>query len=99
MKLEQVRQYTPQIFQIAQRHGIAAISVFGSVARGESTASSDIDFLVDMQEGASLFGVGGFIHETSKLLGMTVDAIPRCALASVDDQAFADRIQKEAVRL
>jgi len=36
------------------------IFVFGSVVREESTPQSDVDFLVEMQDGASLFGIAGF---------------------------------------
>jgi len=60
MNFEQVRQFSPQLIQIARKYGISAIYVFGSVARGENTAHSNVDFLVEMQEGASLFGVAGF---------------------------------------
>ncbi|MEE4195462.1 MAG: nucleotidyltransferase domain-containing protein [Anaerolineae bacterium] len=99
MKLDQIKKFTPQLHQIASQYGIVSIAVFGSVARGESTASSDVDFLVDMQEGASLFGVGGFIYDVSKLLGVSVDAVPRSTLASIRDQDFAHRIQEESVTL
>jgi predicted nucleotidyltransferase len=37
--------------QIARRYGVAAIRVFGSVARGEATPASDIDLLVSFEEG------------------------------------------------
>ena len=99
MKLEQLQKLTPELFQIARKHGIAAISVFGSVARGESTSTSDVDFLLDMQEGASLFGVGGFIYDSSRLLGIPVDAVPRSTLEQVSDRDFVQRIQQEAVKL
>lgn len=99
MKLEQVRKFTPQLHQIAHQYGIISIAVFGSVARGESTSSSDIDFLLDMQEDASLFGVGGFIYDASRLLGVSVDAVPRSTLAIIKDQDFVHRIQEESIPL
>jgi predicted nucleotidyltransferase len=43
-----------QILQIAARHGARKVRVFGSVARGTARRGSDIDFLVDMEEGRSL---------------------------------------------
>ena len=33
---------------IAQRYNIAALYLFGSYARGEATAQSDLDFRVDL---------------------------------------------------
>ncbi len=99
MNFDQIRQYTPQLLKIAKKHGIAKIYVFGSVVRGEATALSDVDFLVEMQEGASLFGVGGFSYETEKLLGVPVDVVPLSALPQVKDQEFIINIQREAVPL
>jgi hypothetical protein len=99
MDFEQVRQFSPQLKKIANKHGISTIYVFGSVARGDNTAQSDVDFLVEMQEGASLFGVAGFCYESEELLGIPVDVIPLSALPQVKDQEFAKNIQREAVAL
>ena len=99
MNYEQVQQFSPQLIQIARKYGISAIYVFGSVARGENTAHSDVDFLVEMQEGASLFGVAGFSYESEELLGVPVDVIPLSALPQVKDQKFVLNVQKEAIPL
>jgi predicted nucleotidyltransferase len=72
---------------------------FGSVARGESTAQSDVDLLVEMETGASLFGVAGFNFEIEKLPGVQVDVVPMSVLPQVGDLEFVKRIQKEAVSL
>lgn len=99
MNFDQIRKFAPQIVKIAQKHGIIKIYVFGSVARGDTSPKSDVDFLVEMQEGASLFGVAGFSYETEKLLGLPVDVVPLSALAQVKDQDFVRNIQREAVLL
>ncbi|MDZ4159690.1 MAG: nucleotidyltransferase family protein [Anaerolineaceae bacterium] len=99
MNFDQIRQFAPQIMQIAQKHGISRIYVFGSVVRGENTSQSDVDFLVEMQEGASLFGVAGFSYETEKLLGIPVDVVPVSVLPQVKDREFVINIQREAILL
>jgi len=99
MTLEQLRKFTPQLMRLAQKHGIAQVFVFGSVARGETTAASDVDLLVQMQAGASLFGVAGFCYEAEQLLGVRVDVVPTSVLPGVSDREFAARIQREAVGL
>jgi uncharacterized protein len=99
MKLKQIQQFSPQLQAIAQKHGIAKLYVFGSVARGENTPQSDIDFLVEMQAGASLFGVAGFCYESEKLLGVPVDVVPLSALPQVKDRDFAAAVQRDAVAL
>lgn len=96
MNLDQVRQAVPQLKQIAQKHGIAQIYVFGSVARGEQTPQSDVDFLIQMEEGASLFGAAGFSYEAEKLLGVPVDVVPASTLPAILDLEFVKNIRQEA---
>jgi len=99
MNFDQIRQFSPQLIKIAKKHGIKNIYVFGSVARGDNTPQSDVDFLIEMEEGASLFGVAGFSYESEELLGVPVDVIPLSALPQVKDQKFVRNIKKEAVPL
>jgi predicted nucleotidyltransferase len=99
MNLEQVRQFSPQIKQIAKKLGITRVFVFGSVARGESATQSDLDLLVEMQEGASLFGEAGFGYETEKLLKISVDVVPKSVLIQLKDKNFMSVVQKEAIAL
>ncbi len=97
MKFDRIQRFAPQIRTIAQKYGISKISVFGSTARGDVTDQSDVDFLVEMQEGASLFGIGGFGYEAEKLLGVQVDVVPLSVLPHISDREFVDRIQKDAI--
>jgi uncharacterized protein len=99
MNLDQIRKFTPQIKQIAKKHGISRVFVFGSVARGESTIQSDVDLLVEMREGTSLFSMAGFGYETEKLLNISVDVVPLSVLIQLGDQRFISNIQKEAIAL
>jgi uncharacterized protein len=99
MNINQIRQFAPQIRRIAQKHGISRIYVFGSVARGEPSAKSDVDFLVEMQAGASMFGAAGFCYEAEKLLGVPVDVVPLSLLPDIDDREFVVSIQQDAVML
>ena len=99
MNFAQIQQFAPQITKIATKYGISKIYVFGSVARGESTSHSDVDLLVEMQDGASLFGVAGFCYEAELLLGLQVDVVPTSVLPQVDDKEFVMNIQREAIAL
>lgn len=99
MNFDQIRQFAPQLFNIAQKYSISKIYVFGSIARGNSTPKSDVDFLVEMQEGGSLFGIAGFGYEAEKLLGIPVDVVPLSTLSQVSDREFVANIQKEAIAL
>lgn len=99
MNIEDIRLKKKQLYQIAAKYGIKQVSIFGSVARGDSTEISDIDFLVELDENASVFGVGGFQYEVQKLLGVDIDVIPTFALPNVEDKVFVQRIKSEAVAL
>lgn len=99
MSIEEIRKSREMLYQIATRHGIKRVYVFGSVVRGESGETSDIDFLVELETGASPFGVGGFQYEAQQLLGIEIDVIPTFALAKVEDFDFVINVQAEAVAL
>ena len=62
-----------KIRQIAARHGARKVRVFGSVARGEARRGSDIDFLVEMDEGRSLLDHAALILDLERLLKRPVD--------------------------
>ena len=47
--LERVKAERDRIFEIAARHGAYNIRIFGSVARGEERAESDLDHLIDLE--------------------------------------------------
>jgi len=62
-----------KILQIAARHGARKVRVFGSVVRGEARRGSDIDFLVEMDEGRSLLDHAALILDLERLLKRPVD--------------------------
>jgi uncharacterized protein len=85
-----------QILAIADRHGAYNVRVFGSVARGEATINSDIDFLIDYQlEKITPWFPAGLMLDLEVLLQRKVD------VATVDmlKERMKDRILQEAVIL
>ena len=99
MDFTQLRHYKPQLKRLAKKYGIKKLYVFGSIARGESRNQSDVDFLVEMEAGSSLFGVGGFGYEAQQLLGIQVDVVPKSALPLTKDQDFVLNIERDAIPL
>lgn len=99
MRIEEIKNFKDQLYQIAAKYRISKVYVFGSVARGDNSEISDVDFLVDMDDNASALGIGGFQFEVQQLLGIEIDVIPTFVLPRVDDQDFAQNIQSEAVAL
>ena len=83
------------ILEIAQRHGAHDVRVFGSVARGESTQSSDVDILDRFDPDRSLFDHGGLIADLEELLGVKVDVVSEAGMR----ERFRERVLGEAVPL
>jgi uncharacterized protein len=71
--LAELRGRRDEILKIASRYGVFNIRVFGSVARGDATDSSDVDLLVDIEAGRSLFDLGAFYMDLRDLLGYEID--------------------------
>lgn len=84
-----------EILRIAARHGAKNIRVFGSVARGDADAASDVDVLVDMEPGRSLLDMGGLLMDLQDVLGCPVDVVTERGLRP----RIRDRVLKEAVPL
>jgi predicted nucleotidyltransferase len=61
-----LKEKREEILRIAARHGARNVRVFGSVARGDADEASDIDFLVEMERGRSIFDMGGMLMELVK---------------------------------
>jgi predicted nucleotidyltransferase len=51
------------ILALAAKHGAANVRIFGSVAEGKADEASDVDFLLDMKPGRSLFDLGGLLMD------------------------------------
>jgi predicted nucleotidyltransferase len=92
---EALAQKREEILRLCAIYGARNLRVFGSVARGEGHARSDVDFLVDMEPGRSLFDRGGLQYELERLLGRTVDVVTERGLKA----RIRDRVLQEAVPL
>lgn len=93
MHLERIIQLKrKQILKIAGKHGIQNLRVFGSVSRGDSGPSSDVDMLVDLGSGRSLLDLGAFMMDMKDLLGRKVDVVTEKGLHS----AIRKQVLREA---
>jgi hypothetical protein len=91
--LDLVNHKREQILQVAARRGARNVRIFGSVAREEDDAHSDIDFLVEMDAGRSLFDLGGLQAELEDVLGCRVDVVTERGLKN----RIRSRVLDEAV--
>ncbi|MDE5574658.1 MAG: nucleotidyltransferase domain-containing protein [Bacteroidales bacterium] len=72
-----IRAKLPTIRACFDKYPIEKVWIFGSYARGEEDAESDVDFLVRYKEndGLSLLGIAHIGNELSDLLGKEVDLV------------------------
>jgi predicted nucleotidyltransferase len=83
------------ILLLAARHGAHNVRLFGSAARGEADARSDVDILVDLEPGRSLLDLGGLLMDLQELLGCRVDVVTEKGLR----ERIRSRVLQEAVPL
>ncbi len=84
-----------EVLRLATLHGARNLRVFGSIARGDAGATSDVDLLVDMEPGRSLLDMGGLLMDLQDLLGCDVDIVTENGLRP----RIRDRVLDEAVPL
>jgi predicted nucleotidyltransferase len=92
---EPLPRHRAQVLDIARRHGVSRVRVFGSYARGEAGADSDIDLLVDVACPTSAWFPAGLALELEALLGRTVDVVTEPALHPF----IREKVLQEAVEL
>ena len=95
MRLSELQALTPRLQAIAERYGASNLAVFGSVARDQATESSDVDLLVDLPAGTSLFQYAELKQDIEGLLQHNVDLIRRRNLKPT----LRERVEAEAVLL
>src|SRR3989442_15415007 len=72
---------TDKLIDICRHNDVARIGVFGSSARGETTADSDIDLLVEFSKRKSLLSLVALEREMSVALGKKVDLLTEAAIS------------------
>jgi uncharacterized protein len=92
---ELLQEKREEILRTAARRGAYNVRIFGSVARGDADEKSDIDILVDLEPGRSLFDLGGLLMDLQELLGHDVDVVTERGLR----ERIRNRVINEAVAL
>ena len=87
-----VERNRAEILDLVRRHRGRSIAVFGSVARGEATSESDIDFLVEFDPSSSLLDLVHLEEALAELLGVDVDVVSAGALLERDAEIRNDAI-------
>ncbi|HEX6268403.1 MAG TPA: nucleotidyltransferase family protein [Burkholderiales bacterium] len=92
---DQVLAKADLIRTLAKAHGAVSIELFGSAARGKDRPDSDIDVMVEMEEGRSLLDLIGLGDDLEAALGRKVDTVSKSAMKP----RVLARARKDAVRV
>lgn len=84
-----------EILRVCAKYGARNVRVFGSVVRGEADEQSDVDFLVELEPGRTLFDLGGLQYDLEQLLRCRVDVVTERGLKP----RIRERVLREAVPL
>jgi uncharacterized protein len=88
-----LRRNRRAIIETAERRGATNVRVFGSVARGQETGSSDVDLLVDLADDVGIVSLIGLEREIAEMLHVPVDVVPAANLkAGLASQVLAEAI-------
>jgi len=92
---QRIEEKRDEILRVAIHHGARNIRLIGSVARGEAGADSDLDLLVDLDQGRTLLDHAALILDLEALLGCKVDVATERGLR----ERAKNRVLKEAIPL
>ncbi len=95
MTLTDLQPRRDEILSLASKHGAHHVRVFGSVARGDADAASDLDLLVDMEPGRSLLDMGGLLMDLRAMLACNVDVVTERGLRP----RLRERVLRDALPL
>jgi len=91
--LRSLRSVRSRTLAAATRRGVHDVRVFGSVARDEANAGSDLDLLVAPGPGTTLFDLSGFALDVEEIVGRHVDvATPGGLKARIRDRVLAEAV-------
>ncbi len=88
--IEQIKSIA---YNIAKRHGVKRMFLFGSHARGDAEHSSDLDFRIDKGKIKGLFALGGLYTDLEEAFGSSIDLL---VTESLSDE-FRKEISDEEV--
>lgn len=72
---------TGKLIEVCRRNDVAMLGVFGSVARGEATEHSDVDFLVRFSKSKSLLALADLAIQIESVIGRRVDLLTEAAIS------------------
>ncbi|MDR1085032.1 MAG: nucleotidyltransferase domain-containing protein [Deltaproteobacteria bacterium] len=100
-----IKELKDRISPVAVKHGLPAVYIFGSYARGEAKENSDIDILVDIT-GTKLVGLlemGGLYNDLEEAIEKSIDLLDNKTLeqecTKEESPWFIECVNKEKIKI
>jgi len=95
-----IEEIKARVAPIAAKYSLAAVYLFGSYARGDASADSDVDLLVDLSgSGVRGLGLGRLYNELEDALGVRIDLVTLDSLEQQttfrSDALFRENVKRE----
>ncbi len=88
-----VAEIPSKVAEVMRRRGVVRASMFGSVARGEASPVSDVDFLVEFEQGRTLLDLAGLGLDLKEVLGCDVDVTtPNSLHPALEEEIMRDLV-------
>ncbi|MDB5151706.1 MAG: Nucleotidyltransferase domain protein [Mucilaginibacter sp.] len=78
--MQQLEQYQQLILPVLKRYFIKRAAIFGSFAKGNITANSDMDLLIEPEKDFTIFKMLQLEQEISELIKRKVDLVEYSAI-------------------
>lgn len=89
-----VAEIGEKVADVLRERGVLKASIFGSFARGEEAGESDVDFLVEVEEGRTLLDLSALRLDLSDALDREVDVVtPKALHPRMRDQILRERVE------
>lgn len=75
-----IERHRADILALAERHGVADVRVFGSMARGDADVGGDVDLLVSLSPGKTGLALGALLMDVQDLLQRRVEVVTEKSL-------------------
>lgn len=93
-----LEEHRAAIVDIVRRHHGVNVSLFGSMARGDNTESSDVDLLVEFRPNSSIFDLMDIQESVESLLGISVDVVSVGGLKPRDSYILNEAVPLDSRR-
>ena len=91
-----IKEIKNRIRPVVEKHRIKDVYLFGSYARGEANANSDVDIYCSSGDVDTLFKEAGLIRELEEALGKKVDVV---TIGSTMHDFFRQQLEEDKIKI